>query len=593
MPGRYSIATKFFLTYFVITGAALASAGMAGYIQFKRYVTEEADLSLKNQALLVAEAFRPLLAGAGPDLERIAREGDRLGKNLDTRLTVVLPDGKVVADSEVGSAGLGNLENHANRPEVRDALSGRTAYARRRSISVKEEQRYCAVPILLDGKVIGAARTSLSGSLLTRRLHRVRVITWGTGIAAFLLMLAGTAVRARHVTGPIEEIRNAALEFASGDRSRRLHVRTGDELEDVAAALNQTAVHLNHTISQLNREKARLATLLENLSEGVIVIADGRTVRMINREAARILGIPAPPREGQPYVETIRHPDILRFIDGWRERRAIPPAEITLHAAGDETAVRISGTSVRHSPGPGTDLLFTLRDITEEKRLARIKSDFVSNASHELRTPLTNIRGYLEALQDAAREGAPPDPSFLAVAHANALRMEQLIEDLLELSRAESGKVPPEREEILLSAFLDRVGALHREAAERAGKTLAVAGEDARFSGDLRTLLLALSNLVDNAVKYGKAGGTIRITGASEEGAVRIEVEDDGPGIAPEHLPRIFERFYRVDKGRSRDLGGTGLGLSIARHVVESHGGTIRVESRLGVGTRFTIRIPA
>jgi len=592
LPRRISIATKFFLTYFVITGTALAFAGMAGYLQFKRYVTEEADQSLKKQAFLVREAFRPLLAAPRPDLATIAREGDRLGKDLDTRLTVILPDGRVVSDSEVGSAGLDELENHADRPEVQEALSGRIGHARRRSISVKEEHRYCAVPILLDGKVIGVARTSLSGALLTKRLHRVRAITWGTGLVAFLLMLAGTAVRARRLTGPIEEIRSAALEFASGNRARRLHIRTGDELEEVAAALNQTAVQLTHTLSQRNRETARLKTLLENLSEGVIVISDGKTIRMINREAARILGITTPPREGYPYAETIRHPDILRFIDGWKDRREIPPAEVNLYTGAEEKTVRISGTLVRHAPEPGTDLLFTLREITEERRLARVKSDFVSNASHELRTPLTNIRGYLEALQDAVKEGGAPDLSFLGIAHANTLRMEQLIEDLLELSRAESGTSPPEREEILLPALLDRVAALHLEPAKRAGKTLTVASEEARFSGDLRTLLLALSNLVDNAVKYGREGGAIRIAGAGEQGAVRIEVEDDGPGIAPEHLPRIFERFYRVDKGRSRDLGGTGLGLSIARHIVESHGGTIRAESRLGIGTRFTVRIP-
>lgn len=592
MPRRFSIATKFFLTYFVITGTALAFAGIAGYIQFKRYVTEEADLSLKNQAFLVAEAFRPLLAAPRPDLETVAREGDRLGKDLDTRLTIILPDGRVAADSEVGSARLGELENHGDRPEVRGALSGRVFFSRRRSISVKDEQRYCAVPILSGGNIVGVARISLSGAILTRRLDRVRVITWGTGIAAFLLMLLGTAVRARSITGPLEEIRKAALEFSAGDRSRRLRLRTGDELEDVAAALNQTAAHLERTISQLDREKTRLAALLENLSEGVIVVADRRTVRMMNREAVRILGIAAPPREGQPYAEAIRHPDILRFLDGWIHEREIPSAEITIHAAGGETAVRISGTSVRHSPEMDMDVLFTLRDITEEKRLARVKSDFVSNASHELRTPLTNIRGYLEALQDAAGEGAPLDLSFVETAHSNVLRMEGLVNDLLQLSWAESPHVPLEKEEVSLPAFLERVASLHRPAADRLGKTLSVHAEDAALRADLRTLTLAVSNLVDNAIRHGVEQGRIRLAGAAEEGAVRIDVEDDGPGIPREHLPRIFERFYRVDKARSRELGGTGLGLSIAKHLVEAQGGSIQVESRMGGGTRFTIRIP-
>jgi two-component system phosphate regulon sensor histidine kinase PhoR len=588
-----SIATKFFLTYFVITGAALAFAGVAGYVQFKRYVTEEADQSLRNQAFLAAGAFRPLLAATEPDRGAIAREGDRFGKMLDTRLTIILPTGEVVADSEVGSAHIGELENHAGRPEVREALSDRTAFSERRSISVKENQRYCAIPILSGGQIVGVARISIREGVLNRRLDRVRMITWGTVFAAFLLMLIGTAIRARHITGPLEEIRTAALEFSSGDRSRRLRVRTGDELEDVAAALNQTAAHLDQTISQLNREKARLATLLENLSEGVIVVADGRTVRMINREAARILGISAVPREGQPYAETIRHPDILRFIDGWKDGREIPPAEITLHPGGGEITVRLSGTSVRHSPGMGTDLLFTLRDVTEEKRLTRIKSEFVSNASHELKTPLTNIRGYLEALQDESKEGMPLNRSFVDTAHANVLRMEELVNDLLRLSRAESLHVPPATEDVPLPVFLDRVASLHRPAAERLGKTLTVQAEDAVLRADLRSLTLAVSNLVDNAIRHGVERGHIRLRGGSGEGAIRIEVEDDGPGIPREHLPRIFERFYRVDKGRSRDLGGTGLGLSIAKHIVEAHGGSIRVESRLGEGTTFRIRIPA
>jgi len=236
--------------------------------------------------------------------------------------------------------------------------------------------------------------------------------------------------------------------------------------------------------------------------------------------------------------------------------------------------------------------LLTLRDVTEEKRLARMKSDFVSNASHELRTPLTNIRGYLEAMEDAQKEGAPIDPSFLSIASANALRMDRLIEDLLELSRAESGQSPLEIEEIPLPAFLDRVAALHRLAAERTGKTLTVWGEDVALRADVRKLTLAVSNLLDNAVKYGKEDGRITLTGRKWEGGCLLEVADDGPGIPPEHLPRIFERFYRVDQGRSRDLGGTGLGLSIAKYIVESHRGTIRAESRLGLGTRFLIRIP-
>ncbi len=593
MPRRLSIASKFFLTYFVITGTALAFAGLAGYFQFKRYVIEEADASLKAQALLAAETFRPLLAEADPDRETIAREGDRLGKDLDTRLTVILPGGEVVADSHIGSTGLASLENHANRPEVQEALAGRVGISHRRSISTKEEHRYSAVPILSGGNIVGVARTSLSGDILNRRLSRVRVITWGTGFAAFFLMLLGTAVRARAVSGPLEEIRKAALEFSAGNRSRRLRLRTGDELEDVASALNQTAAQLEQTITQVDAQKARLATLLENLSEGVIVIADRRTVRMMNREAARILGIRVLPPEGQPFAEVIRQPDLLRFIDGWIDGRPIPPTEITVPSPGGEIATRVSATTVRYPSGKDPDILFTLRDVTEEKRLARVKSDFVSNASHELRTPLTNIRGYLEALQDAAGDGTPPDPSFLDIVHGNVLRMEELVNDLLTLSQAESVQVPLAKEEIPLSALLERVASLHRPSVDRLGKTLTVLTEEVTLRADIKHLTLALSNLVDNAVRHGVEGGQIRLTGRDEDGTIVLSVEDDGPGIPQEHLPRIFERFYRVDKARSRELGGTGLGLAIVKHIIESHGGTIRVESSVGKGTRFVVRIPA
>ena len=406
-------------------------------------------------------------------------------------------------------------------------------------------------------------------------------------------MLLGTAIRARAVSGPLEEIRKAALEYSAGDRSRRLRLRTGDELEDVAEALNQTAAQLERTISQLDAQKVRLATLLENLSEGVIVIARGRTVRMMNREAARILGIAIVPPEGQPYAEVIRQPDLLRFIDGWKDGRSIPPEEITVPSPGGEIATRVSATILRYPSGKESDILFTLRDVTEEKRLARVKSDFVSNASHELRTPLTNIRGYLEALQDAASEGAPFDPSFLAIVLANVLRMEDLVNDLLTLSRAEFVQDPLAREEIPIPAFLDRVASLHQPSVDRLGKTLIVQAEEANFKADLKNLTLAISNIVDNAIRHGVADGQIRLTGRVENGAIVLSVEDDGPGIPKEHLPRIFERFYRVDKGRSREVGGTGLGLAIAKHIIESHGGTIRVESRMGTGTRFIIRIPA
>ena len=593
MTRRLSIAAKFFLTHLGIAGIALFIAGAVGFFLVRSLVMADADESLLARARIVAETFRPLLADPSPNRERIAREGDRLGKEIGARITVVLPDGTVVADSAVGAAGVPGMENHAHHPEIRDALSGTTGISLRRSITVREEHRYAALPIAIGGTIVGAARASVPVATLTRRLWQITGNIWGTGVVALLLILGGTAVMARRVTGPLTEMQAAAKEMGGGNLARRAQVRTGDELEEMANAMNRMASHLADTIGQLDAGKARLETLLANLDDGVIVIAADRSVRMMNREAGKIFDASETMGTGRPYPEVIRHPQALAFIDGWFKGEEPKPRDVSIVTRQGSRTVRSSGTTVRYLGESDADILFTLRDVTEERRLSQVKSDFVSNASHELRTPLTNIRGYLEAIQDALREGAVPDPSFLSVALGNALRMERLIDDLLELSRAESGAVPLKKEETSLSAFLSRVADQHRSSAMQAGKTLQVEAGDGAFRADLRKLALALSNLVDNALKYGKERGRVTLSGRIEGDACLLEVADDGPGISPEHLPRIFERFYRIDKGRSREFGGTGLGLSITKHIVESHGGILRVESRIGVGTRFVLRIPA
>lgn len=593
MARRFTIAAKFFLAHLVIAGIALFFAGAAGFFLVRGLVTAEADGNLLARAHIVAETFRPLLADPSPKRERIAREGDRLGRELGVRVTVVLPDGTVAADSAVGAEGVPGMENHALHPEIRDALSGTQGVSLRRSITVREEQRYAAVPITIGGAIAGAARTSVPAAALERRLRQITGIIRGTGLLALLLILGGAAFTVRRVTGPLAEIETAAKELGTGKLARRVQVRTGDEFEKIADAMNRMASRLSDTIGQLDAGKTRLETLLANLDEGVVVIAADRTVRMMNREAGKIFETSERMGEGRPYAEVIRHPQALAFIDGWVDGNGPGPAEITVAARRETRVIRMSGTAVRYRDESEADILFTLLDTTEEKRLAQVKSEFVSNASHELRTPLTNIRGYLEAIQDAVREGAVPESSFVDVALGNALRMERLIDDLLQLSRAEAGAAPLEKEETSLSAFLSRVAEAHRPEAARTGKTLDVEAGGGAVRADPRKLALAVSNLVENALKYGKEGGHVTLSGRIEGDACLLEVADDGPGISPEHLPRIFERFYRVDKGRSRALGGTGLGLSIAKHIVESHGGTLRVESRLGAGTRFTILLPA
>ncbi|HEY5996065.1 MAG TPA: ATP-binding protein, partial [Candidatus Deferrimicrobiaceae bacterium] len=472
------------------------------------------------------------------------------------------------------------------------ALAGLDGHSSRRSMTEKIDEHYVAVPIRSAGRISGIARVSLRIAGLEKGLARIRNVTLGAGAVSLLFMLAGTAVRARKVSEPINAMRKALGELAAGNLEKRVSVDTGDELEEMADGLNAMADRLEQNIRQLDAGKTRLATLLENLSEGVVVIARDRSIRMVNREATGLLGA-AGDLEGRPYTDAIRHPELLAAIEALRKGEPLPFRDAAFpDRSGKMRTLRLAGTLIRFRGEESSDLLLMLRDITEEKRLAQVKSEFVSNASHELRTPLTNIRGYLEAIQDATAEGHPVDPAFLATAHANAIRMEALVGDLLELSRAESGEIPLLIEESPLDAFLERAVSPLRAAAVQAGVRLVVSGSDAPVRADLQRLAIALSNLVENAIKYGRREGTVTVTGEADDTGYRFEVADDGPGISPEHLPRIFERFYRVEKGRSRDRGGTGLGLSIVKHIVESHGGKVAVESVPGAGARFTIRIP-
>ena len=593
MARRLSIAAKFFLTHLVIAGIALFIAGTVGFFLVRSLVMADADESLLARAHIVAETFRPLLADPSPKRERIAREGDRLGKEIGARITVVLPDGTVVADSTVGAAGVPGWKTMPPTPRSATRCRERRGYPTGeaspsgRSSGTRPSRSRSGAPSSGRPAPRSPSRPSPAVS------GRSRGSSGGPGLFALLLILGGAAFMARRVTGPLAEMQAAAKEMGGGNLSRRVQVRTGDELEDMANAMNRMASHLADTIGQLDAGKARLETLLANLDDGVIVIAADRSVRMMNQEAGKIFDASETMGAGRPYPEVIRHPQALAFIDGWIKGDEPKPRDVSIVTRQGSRTVRCSGTTVRYPGELNADVLLTLRDVTEERRLSQVKSDFVSNASHELRTPLTNIRGYLEAIQDTLRDGAAPEPSFVDVALGNALRMERLIDDLLELSRAESGAAPLVKEEISLSSFLPRVADPFRSSAGLAGKTLEVEAGDGAFRADRRKLALALSNLVDNALKYGKERGHVTLSGRIEGDACLLEVVDDGPGISPEHLPRIFERFYRVDKGRSRELGGTGLGLSIAKHIVESHGGILRVESRLGVGTRFILRLPA
>jgi two-component system phosphate regulon sensor histidine kinase PhoR len=417
-----------------------------------------------------------------------------------------------------------------------------------------------------------------------------RRIMWLASAGVLAVALIFASMLARRVSTAVGELTQAARRMTAGDLSVRTRLSGDDDLAELGDALDGLAVGLGASLGSLRAERDLQKRILEAMHEGVVVVdRDGRIV-LVNPalRAMLLLGADA---VGKLLIETVRHAQLDTMLDEAREASEDRPVEIELPGLKPRRVL------VQAAPLPGEEegLLFVFVDVTELRRLESLRRDFIANASHELRTPIAAVRSATETL----RSGALADPvaaiRFLDIIERNAQRLQSLVEDMLELSKLESNEFKLKRERVELERVVPIVLALFRERAEKKGVRLAAELPPALPSveGDARALEHVLSNLVDNAVKYCAAGARILVKASREDGRVRLVVTDTGPGIAPEHLPRVFERFYRVDAGRSRELGGTGLGLSIVKHMVEAMRGKVAVESAVGRGSTFTVSLPS
>jgi two-component system phosphate regulon sensor histidine kinase PhoR len=460
----------------------------------------------------------------------------------------------------------------------------------RHSATVGDDLLYAAVAIRQQGRVVGVSRVALSlRGVSEQGADLQRAVTVALALAFVLTALLSAAL-ASPLAGPLNEVMDAARRFAQGDLTARSRVRRSDELGELARIVNRSADQLQERITEIARDRARTQAILSAMDDGVMAVDHRGTVLLANQALRATHDLQEP--VGRHYLEVVRQREVgalLEEVLGTGGRRA---SEVVMLRGGRAYAV----TGVRF-PGPEGQphgAVLTFHDVTERHRVERLRRDFVANASHELRTPLTSVRGFVEALEDGAMEEPSTARRFLAKIRTHADRMAALVSDLLELSRLESGERPPRYETVRPADAVDEVVASLGEQARSRQIVLSTDAADAPdVISDGDRLRQILENLLENAVKYTAPGGHVAVGArAGEDGAVVFEVADDGPGIAPEHLPRIFERFYRVDKARSREMGGTGLGLSIVKHLAEGMGATVSVASEPGRGTRFTVRIP-
>jgi two-component system, OmpR family, phosphate regulon sensor histidine kinase PhoR len=577
---------------FLVSIALIAASAIAAEVYLTPVIADRlaatTESGLHARARLISREASTFAAPLSDDFAAWDRFADDLGRTSGARVTFIRADGVVLGDSEVALADVPRMDNHGGRPEVVQALASGEGSSEHMSATLHQTLLYAAVPFLRDGAVAGVVRVSASlGAIEEAKSALWRLIWLGTGIALGLALILSN-VLAKRMSAAVGELTAAARRMTAGDLEVRTRLAGHDELSGLGEALDRLAGSLAHTLGELRAERDLQRRILEAMHEGVVVVdRDGRIVLMNPAlRSTLLLGADA---IGKLLIETVRHAELDTVVDRAREAPDDPPVEIELPGLKPRRLL------VQAAPLSGDDqgLLLVFVDVTELRRLESLRRDFVANASHELRTPITAVRSATETLQTGALEDPVAANRFLDIIERNAQRLQSLVEDMLELSKLESNEFKLKRERVELQRVVPIVLALFRERAEKKGVRLVseLTAALPAVEGDPRALEHVLSNLVDNAVKYCPSGTRIVVSASADDARVRLVVADTGPGIPAEHLTRVFERFYRVDAGRSRELGGTGLGLSIVKHMVETMRGKVAVESAVGKGSTFIVSL--
>lgn len=549
------------------------------------------DRHLLATAEMLGELARDDLPAAEPGGELQAR-AVRLGQDLGVRLTVIAADGTVIADSHEDP---GLMEPHDLRPEVASARTGGIGRSDRSSATLGQEMTYLAQAVRdEDGRLIGYARSSMPRAVTEQQLRSLRMSIILAGVVATLVALPLGFFFARRITRPIAEMTSAATAIARGELHRRVPHRGRDEIGRLAAALDVMADQLEDRLSTITADRNRLQAVLAGITDGVVAVdARGRIVHL-NAPAAELLGTGIERATGRTIWEVSRLGELDRVLSEALRLGAGRHGELHIPRDGRDQDVVLNAAPIHGAGGAASGAVAVLHDITELRRLEAIRRDFVANVSHELKTPLTAIRGLVETIIDDPVMDAAVRGRFLAKVRGQCDRLGALVGDLLTLSRLEATDAGMEREAVDLRSVVRTScdGLLEPARAKRITVEYLLPDRPVVVAGDREFLRQAVDNLVDNAIKYTPEGGRVTARVRTEGETAEISVRDTGIGIDPVDRPRIFERFYRVDKARSRELGGTGLGLSIVKHIVLAHGGSVRVESTPGSGSTFVARLP-
>lgn len=590
MMRRRRMAVRVFAPLVFLAATTIALLGLSSALAMRRLYAQATLETLAHTTAALASVV-PSPSGSGGFAEaEVADFCARASAGTSLRVTVVAPDGRVAGDSSTDPS---LMDNHATRPELTEALAGRPGASIRDSATLGLGMAYAAAPILRSGRVEGALRLAMGMPALGESATPY-VAAFAIAALALAAAMAIAGVRlGASVAAPLRALAEAAGYWSAGRLEHRVSRFDDPELGPLADTMNAMAAELSGRVSAMAEQRRELEAVLDAMDEAVLSVDAGLRVRLANPKAATLLrrSDDEAALEGRGLLESTGMVALEELASRCAAEGRLVETEFSLY--GEETRHFIAKASPLAMADASRGAVIALGDVTRLKRLERVRKDFVANVSHELRTPITLIKGFAETLEgvddpaDAAR--------FVSVIRRHADRMTAIIEDLLMLARLEG----PDRGGLELGRV--EAGALLSRAAEEIRLSRAAnrpeiaveAGAGLLVRGNEGLLEQALVNLIDNAVKYGPAGVAVRIGAKAEEGFARLYVADSGPGIPARDLPRLFERFYRVDKARSRELGGTGLGLAIVRHIALAHGGDVSVESREGSGSVFSLRVPA
>lgn len=514
-----------------------------------------------------------------------------LSQQINCRLTIIDVLGTVLADSQKVQKEVLKMENHLRRPEVQSALNTGSGIDTRYSSTLKMDMLYVALAVKEHNEILGFLRLALPLESVQEILFTVRkTVLLGLIFALGLAFVLGSVISSSMIK-PINRIIIASRRFSQGDFRHRIYLDSQDEIAELGNTLNKMAQDIENKIKEVSRQNQHLSVVFNSMIEGVVLVDKNARIISLNRAVEKIFGIPAQKQSGRLFLEAIPNNDISEVINNVLEKKEFVSQELILNWPVQKI-FQVNAAPILDKDGV-SGCLAVIHDITKVRELETIRRDFVANVSHELKTPLTSIKGFVETLLEGALDDKENSRNFLKIIQEHAKRLDDLVNDLLDLSHIESGEIKLELKDFNLTELADEIFSRFKSGLKK--KSIAAVNNlPQKFivRADKKRIEQVLVNLIDNAIKFNREKGTIKIYGFDSDGKANIGVEDSGIGISAKDIPRIFERFYRVDKTRSRELGGTGLGLSIVKHIVELHSGSVGVESTEGLGSKFWFTLP-